>query len=232
MRLPSGTTCCPDSCTHHCLACCLLLPTVRLAAAHHCVNPAPTSITLTVTYHCLPHHCPAVDCLLLQLDLTASHLLDVCTVRLPSGTVRARPRSTHVTPPELICVPDGCSLDQLKRLVTDAFADVYRLAVGWRCEQLLGLPEGALAPAAPAAVSSEAAGQQHGEQAAAAGDVADAELLLVGCKVPPGCDLTAVGSGLDPEPRWVCKKLAFAVMCVYVVAEPMLQKPCGQWLGP
>jgi hypothetical protein len=42
--------------------------------------------------------------------------------------------------------------------------------------------------------------------AAAAGDVNDAELLLVGCKVPPGCELTAVGSGLDPEPRWVDAK--------------------------
>jgi hypothetical protein len=96
-------------------------------------------------------------------------------------------------------------LEHLKRLVTDAFADVYRLAVGWRCEQLLGLPEGALAPAAAAAdaaASDEAAGQQHGVQAAAAaGDVGDALLLLVGGKVSPGCELTAVGSGLDPEPR-------------------------------
>jgi hypothetical protein len=149
----------------------------------------------------------------LQLDLTASHLLDVCSVRIPNGTVRARPRSTHITPPELICVPDGVSLAELKRLVTAAFADVYRLAVGWRCEQLLGLPEGALMHAAAAAAaggggggaaSSEAAGQQDGEQAAAAaGDVAEASLLLVAGKVPPGCELTAVGSGLDPEPRWV-----------------------------
>jgi hypothetical protein len=131
----------------------------------------------------------------LQLDLTASHLLDVCTVRLPCGTVRARPRVAHLTPAELICVPDRASLADVKRIVTDAFAEVYKLAVKWRCEQLLGLPEDALVPAGEL--------QQAGSSGdAAAAGVADAsQLLLLGEKVPPGCELTAVGSGLDPEPR-------------------------------
>jgi hypothetical protein len=108
-------------------------------------------------------------------------------VRLPGGTVRARPRSTQVTPPELICVPNRATLADVKRIVTEAFAEVYRLAVGWRCEQLLGLPDGALAPA-----------QQQQQQD---GAVADAGLLLLGEAVPAGCELIAVGSGLDPEPR-------------------------------
>eukprot|EP00775_Hariotina_reticulata_P006177 gene6177-6415_t len=84
----------------------------------------------------------------------------------------ARPRRCHVTPPELLLLPPRCTLAAAKQAVTEAFAEMYRLAVGWKCDE---------------------AGCQQ--------DDADGCVLL-GARLPHGLVVTAVGSGLDSEPRF------------------------------
>lgn len=78
-----------------------------------------------------------------------------------------------------------------------------RLARHWSCEQLLGLPEGALGPPRPAAAAAAAAATAAGsdEAAAAAAAAADDSRPLLGQAIPRGCVLTAVGRGLDPSAR-------------------------------
>lgn len=138
-----------------------------------------------------------------QLDLTASGLLDVCVVQLPNKQLHRRQKQVHITPAELILLPAGSSLADAKRLVTEAFAEIYKLAEHWKCEQLIGWSEGALvAPAAGAAAD----GGDCGDAAAAAaagssGGVDDALIVIAGDKVPSGQLLTAVGSNLNPERR-------------------------------
>eukprot|EP00879_Flechtneria_rotunda_P004107 GHRR01004352.1.p1 GENE.GHRR01004352.1~~GHRR01004352.1.p1 ORF type:complete len:630 (+),score=360.21 GHRR01004352.1:155-1891(+) len=105
--------------------------------------------------------------LLVQLDLTASHLSDVCTVKLPGNRPHSKPCKSHTTPPEIICLTSPCSLGDIKGAVTKAFAEVYRLAVGWRCEQLVGLPQDALVPAETATAAKMTSKPAAGGGAAA-----------------------------------------------------------------
>lgn len=182
--------------------------------------------------------CSARTCVLLpplaplpfsQLDLTASHLADASGPQLPDTQQQRRAKRSHLTPPELVLVPDGATLAELKAAVTEAFATIYRLARHWQCSHLHGLPPGSLSPpllpgpettagpaAAAAAAGAAGAGGKEGAAVAAAaaagaGDgtvaataaAAGDSRRLVGQVVPRGCLLTAVGHGLDPEPRWV-----------------------------
>lgn len=125
-----------------------------------------------------------------------------------------RRKTVQVTPPELILLPVGSTLGDLKTAVTDAFKTLYRLARHWTCDQVLGLPEGSLGPpkpaaaaaaAAAAATAAAAAGGNGGSAAAATAAAAAAEdsRQLLGRVLPRGCVLTAVGHGLDPDTRWV-----------------------------
>jgi hypothetical protein len=171
--------------------------------------------------------------LLPQLDLTASQLLEVLTIRLPDtaagqpAKAARRPRRCHVTPPELVLLPPRSTLAAAKQAVTEAFAEMYRLAVGWKCEQLHGLPQEALLLPAPGEAGSSSAAETAAAAAAAdnkaiacshegsepeerrddcdggggcGGYDADGCVLL-GEVLRPGLVVTAVGSGLDPEPR-------------------------------
>jgi hypothetical protein len=151
-------------------------------------------------------HVPAF--LSLQLDLTASQLDDVCKVKVLDQHAHQRRKAAHITPAELILLPNGSTLGQLKTAVTDAFKTLYRLAQHWTCEQVLGLPDGALGPpkpavAAAAAATAAAAGSSGGGAAAVAAVAAEDSRQLLGRVIERGCVLTAVGRGLDPEARWV-----------------------------
>lgn len=146
----------------------------------------------------------------MQLDLSASGLLDVCVVQLPNKQLHRRHRHTHITPPELILVPYDCTLADAKRYITDTFAEIYRCAVHWKCENITGWPPGALVPAGTDEVS--AGNKQSMALATAVGDGSgsaevttaapdDDELVINGNELPSGVVLTATGIGLDSDRR-------------------------------
>jgi hypothetical protein len=112
---------------------------------------------------------------LLQLDLGSANLADA-VVNIPGPSGRPRPikkKKKQQPPAELLLVPERITLAELKRVVTEAFAELYRLCQGWSCSALLGLP-------------SPGEGSERGR-------------LLSG--LPDQTLVVVQGEGFDPDPR-------------------------------
>ena len=111
----------------------------------------------------------------LQLDLASADLADA-VVHIPGPSGRPRPvkkKKKQQPPAELLLVPERLTLTDLKRAVTEAFAELYRLCQGWSCTALLGLPP--------------------------AGEGTERGRLLAG--LPDQTLVVVQGTGFDPDPR-------------------------------
>jgi hypothetical protein len=159
----------------------------------------------------------------------------VCRAKVLEQHPHRRRKASHITPPELILVPDGCTLAQLKTAVTEAFKTLYRLAAHWACDAVQGLPEAALGPPKPAAAAVAAAtaaaagnGNGCGGAAAAAAAAAEDSRRVLGLAVPRGAVLTATGRGLDTEARWVVWCAACLSAAIWLVMGCEAQG-CEAW---